>query len=395
MISTRKLPWAAIALAIATAAGMLVAGADAWLVGGMTVIWLGSLWLVLPEPVVEPPRVNVEQASRDAMRETIEPLGMPLLIVDGSRIVLANQAARTALGAHIVGQDARIALRHPEAMRLLEMGDAATVAIPGFTGGRSLWQLTRRRIDAQRWLIELSDRTSEADVSRAHTDFVANASHELRTPLAAIIGYAETLADQDAPVDPPTTQRFLEIVQREAKRMSSLVEDLMALSHLEAEKHDVPTERLDLTQLAARVVAEVGSIRGKERVTLHESSGELEIVGDPGQLEQLLRNLIDNALKYGDPAAPVEVATSWPEEGTVRLTVTDHGPGIAPDHLPHLTRRFYRTDPGRSRAAGGTGLGLAIVKHIVERHRAQLDIASTPGEGTTVSVSFAVAAALS
>ncbi|HVR91746.1 MAG TPA: ATP-binding protein [Novosphingobium sp.] len=382
-----------MALTLATAAGMLVAGADGWLVAGMTVIWLGSLWLALPEPTVEPARVNVAQASRDAMRETIEPLGLPLLIVNGSRIVLANQAAREALGSHIVGQDARIALRHPEAMRLLEMDDGATVAIPGFTGGRSLWQLTRRRIDPQRWLIELSDRTAEADVSRAHTDFVANASHELRTPLAAIIGYVETLADEDAPVDPPTTQRFLGIVQREAKRMSSLVEDLMALSHVEAEKHDIPTERLDLTGLAARVVAEVGSIRGKERVVLREGSGELEIAGDAGQLEQLLRNLIDNALKYGDPAEAVEVMAVRSADGAVCLTVTDHGAGIASEHLPHLTRRFYRTDPGRSRAAGGTGLGLAIVKHIVERHRAQLDIASTLGEGTSVSVTFPDAAA--
>ena len=111
------------------------------------------------------------------------------------------------------------------------------------------------------------------------------------------------------------------------------------------------------------------------------------ILGDRGQLDQLVRNLIDNALKYGDPDLPVTVAIER-SGSQVLLSVQDRGPGIGPDHLPHLTRRFYRTDPGRSRAAGGTGLGLAIVKHIVERHQGRLDIASTVGQGTTVTVRF-------
>jgi len=127
------------------------------------------------------------------------------------------------------------------------------------------------------------------------------------------------------------------------------------------------------------------------RVTLEGPDQAIDVTGDTKQLEQLLRNLIDNALKYGDPgtgepARPVEVAIAPDQRGYALLTVTDHGLGISSDHLPHLTRRFYRADPGRSRAAGGTGLGLAIVKHIVERHRGKLDIASTVGTGTTVSV---------
>jgi len=117
------------------------------------------------------------------------------------------------------------------------------------------------------------------------------------------------------------------------------------------------------------------------------------ISGDPRQVEQLLRNLIDNALKYGDPDTPVEVIVAPAPRGMVEMRVSDHGPGIAPDHLPHLTRRFYRTDPGRSRAAGGTGLGLAIVKHIVERHRGRLDITSQLGVGTQVHVRLPLAAA--
>ena len=392
MTGKRALPLAGIALVVTTCLGMVVAGAELGLALGVAVIWLGSLWLTLPAPEAEAPRINAEQASRDATREIIESLSAPLLVLEGSRITQANAAAREALGAHIVDQDARIALRHPDAMRLLEMepnqGWGESVTISGFTGGRSLWQLTRRRIDKKRWLIELTDRTSESDISRAHTDFVANASHELRTPLAAIIGYVETLTEGGTAVDEAARTRFYEVVLREARRMQSLVEDLMSLSHVEAEKNDRPTEPIDLTKLTARVVGEIGSIQGRNRLVTQFPDGPATVLGDAAQLEQLLRNLIDNALKYGDPAEPVTVSITPDANGGIDLTITDRGPGIAPEHLPHLTRRFYRTDPGRSRAAGGTGRGLAIVKHIVERHRAQLDILSELGKGTTFTASF-------
>ena len=392
MSGKRALPLAGIALAVATCLGMVVAGAELGLALGVAVIWLGSLWLTLPPPEADAPRINAEQASRDATREIIESLSAPLLVLEGSRITQANAAAREALGAHIVDQDARIALRHPDAMRLLEMGPdegwGESVTISGFTGGRSLWQLTRRRIDQKRWLIELTDRTSESDISRAHTDFVANASHELRTPLAAIIGYVETLTEGGTAVDEAARTRFYEVVLREARRMQSLVEDLMSLSHVEAEKNDRPTEPIDLTKLTARVVGEIGSIQGRNRLVTQFPDGQAIVLGDAAQLEQLLRNLIDNALKYGDPVEPVTVCITPDANGGIALAITDRGRGIAPEHLPHLTRRFYRTDPGRSRAAGGTGLGLAIVKHIVERHRAQLDILSELGKGTTFTASF-------
>lgn len=369
-----------------SAAAMLVAGVSWWLVLAVTALWCGSLWLAQPEPVETEERQDIATVSRDAVHETIEQLGQPLLLLDGTRIADANAAAREALGAHVLGQDARIGLRHPDAMRLIGMGDNDSVTIPGFTGAKSLWQLTRRNLHGDRWIIELADRSAEADVSRAHTDFVANASHELRTPLAAITGYVETLSDGG--VDKTTSKRFLGIVQREAERMQNLVEDLMTLSHVEAEKHDRPSEALDLGRLAARVVGEVSSLRGKERVEVSGSEAGAIILGDAAQLEQVLRNLIDNALKYGDPDQPVKVTVTRDNGRWIRLDVADRGPGIAPEHLPHLTRRFYRTDPGRSRASGGTGLGLAIVKHIVERHSGELDIASTLDEGTTVTLSF-------
>ncbi len=389
MTSGKKLfPWAGISLALATAIGMLFAGSNIWLVLGVVLLWLGSLWLSRPEPPSESPRSDRARASRDAMSELIEPLGFPLILFDRDRIVAANNAARSALGAHIVGQDARIALRHPEAVRLLELEDGASVTIRGLTSARSLWQLTRMRIDDRYWMIELIDRTTEADVSRAHTDFVANASHELRTPLAAIIGYVETLADGAGSLDADTASRFHETVLREARRMQGLVSDLISLSQLEAEKHEPPGERVDLGQLAADIVREFDQTAGRNRVEIERPAKAFPMLGDAKQLDQLLRNLIDNALKYGDGRTPVKVALALPDERHVELIVADTGPGIAPEHLPHLTRRFYRTDPGRSRAAGGTGLGLAIVKHIVERHRGRLDFASTLGLGTTVTIRF-------
>ena len=383
------LPVAGLTLCLIAAAAMLAAGADLWLVLGVTLLWLGSLWLGQPEPEEPAERHDLAAVSRDAVHETIEPLGQPLLLLDGTRIADANAAARAALGAHVLGQDARIALRHPDAMRLIGMDHNDSVTIHGFTGTKSLWQLTRRNLDETRWIIELADRSSEADVSRAHTDFVANASHELRTPLAAITGYVETLSEGS--VDENTRKRFLSIVQREAQRMQSLVEDLMTLSHVEAEKHDRPSQEIDLGRLAARVIGEVSSLQGKERVEVAGSEPGAIILGDATQLEQVLRNLIDNALKYADPDQPVRVSVSRNGGRRIKLAVIDRGPGIAPEHLPHLTRRFYRTDPGRSRASGGTGLGLAIVKHIVERHGGELDIASTLGEGTTITLAFPVA----
>ena len=392
MTGKRTLPIAGLSLAALAALGLAVAGVDLWLILAVAMVWAGSLWLTMPEPEIAEARVDKAEVTRDAVREAIESLGPPLLVLEGTRIVMANAAARAALGSHVQGQDARIGLRHPDAMRLMDMADGDSVTINGFTGSRSLWQLTRRQIDKQRWLIELADRTTEADVSRAHTDFVANASHELRTPLAAIIGYVETLEDGGPAVDAEAEKRFLTIVLREARRMLSLVEDLLSLSHAEAEKHDRPTEPVDLGKLAARVVGEVASLRGKERVQLSVAAEGALVAGESTQLEQLLRNLIDNALKYGGDESPVEVGVIKARPGTIELSVADHGPGIAPEHLPHLTRRFYRTDPGRSRASGGTGLGLAIVKHIVERHQGQIEIVSELGKGTRVTVALPAAA---
>ncbi len=400
MTNKIRRPWAGMTLATVVLASLGAAGMPAPMVVLTGLAWLASLWIPrmgAGESAVRTPtaRTDHEALARAAMCAALEQVGLAIVLMRGHRIIAANAAARAEFGAHIVGQDARVALRHPDAVKLLYLADGGSVTIRGLSSSGSLWQLTRQRIDERYWTIELRDRSAEADIGRAHTDFVANASHELRTPLSAIIGYVETLAEDPGRVDADTTARFLGIVLREARRMQSLVADLMSLSQLEAEKHDVPTDHIDLALLAARVVGEfppgmvsTGQSSGPRVVLLRpdEPNSPIGAIGDTKQLEQMLRNLIDNALKYGDSARPVEVSLARGKRGMAMITVRDHGTGIAPDHLPHLTRRFYRTDPGRSRAAGGTGLGLAIVKHIVERHRGKLDISSTLGEGTQVTI---------
>ncbi len=386
MNEVRSLPWPGVVIALASAAGMLVAGVNPWLIAAILLLWTGSLWISRPVEVTVPPQTDSVQLTRDGMRDMIEQFSLPLLLLDRNRIIIANSAARVVFGKHIVGQDPRVALRHPQAVALLDRKRGGSATIQGLTTPRSIWKLTRHAINERYWVIELHNRTAEADISRAHTDFVANASHELRTPLASIIGYVETLTEEGESADPATVSKFLDTVLREARRLQSLVSDLMSLSRIEAEKHDQPSERIDLVKLVAKAAKEAGAPKDKVRIQVDLPKTEIMVRADTQQLEQLVRNLVDNALKYGDTSGKVEVKARLEEGDRAILTVTDHGEGIDPEHIPHLTRRFYRTDPGRSRAAGGTGLGLAIVKHIVERHRGRLDIASTKGDGTVVTV---------
>jgi two-component system phosphate regulon sensor histidine kinase PhoR len=375
-------------LAAGVAVVLLVSGVSIWLTVLVLLAWIGSIWLIPAEPAEEEkaPAPEAMQLTRGSMGEIIEHSGLPVLMLDGMRIIVANAAAREAIGSHVIGQDARVAFRHPAAVDLLSRPGGGTATVQGLIGPRSSWQMTRQPIDERYCLIELINRTSEADVSRAHADFVANASHELRTPLASIIGYMETLADAGDAIKPERATRFYATVLREARRLQTLVDDLMSLSQVEAEKHDQPRERVDLVQLVRHASNDGAGIERQGRLQFELPGEPMFVRGDRGQLEQLVRNLVDNALKYGAADAPVSVAMGPGPRDMAVLTVTDRGEGIAPEHLPHLTRRFYRTDPGRSRAAGGTGLGLAIVKHITERHRGRLDISSTPGVGTTVTV---------
>jgi two-component system phosphate regulon sensor histidine kinase PhoR len=224
-------------------------------------------------------------------------------------------------------------------------------------------------------------------------DFVANASHELRTPLSTVLGYAETLAEEE---DLPAELRssFGHTIRDEARRMLRIIEDLMSLSRIEADRFVVPGETVEVADVVNTAIANAGHVRGGGQCEFDvQLPRDLPpIRGDRAQLVQLLDNLISNAVRYGCDRPDSRIALAASRSGRwLTLSVTDHGPGIPREHLPRVTERFYRVDAARSRESDGTGLGLAIVKHIVERHKGALEVKSTIGVGTSVSVRLPIA----
>ena len=327
----------------------------------------------------------------------VEALADPSVLLDAKqRVVIANASARALLGERIVGEDIRLALRHPliiEAATLArEHDNPVTRELMGFGRPENVFRLRAAGLGDGRLLLTFTDVTQARLTERMRVDFVANASHELRTPLATLLGFIETLQGPAAE-DEPARERFLEIMDREARRMSRLIDDLLSLSRIELDKYVPPRGTLEIEP----VIADVGRtlavrLDADQRRLVTQLADELPpAVADRDQVLQVLYNLVSNALKYGRQGTPIVIraerlAARAPRgEPMLRISVEDEGDGIAPEHLPRLTERFYRVDSTRSRSMGGTGLGLAIVKHIVERHRGALSIVSRPGEGTTVS----------
>ena len=325
-----------------------------------------------------PPPVVDESVLADGIAD-------PVLVLDGERIVRANRAARARFGEHIDGEDVRVVIRHPALLEMIA-GPAATdraqsMELTGLGRPGTWWEARTTPVPNGGLIVSLVDRTAARAADRTRTDFVANASHELRTPLSAILGFVEALGDE-AGADPALRAKFLDVIAREARRMGRLIEDLLSLSRIEAGRHAAPDEPVSLPSLARRVAGELGD----GRVELDVDDGLADVAGDEPQLRQLLANLVENGLKYGRPGTPVRVTVGAHDGRLAEVRVGDEGEGVAAEHLPRLTERFYRVDPGRSRKVGGTGLGLAIAKHIVERHRGTLRITSTVGQGTTVIV---------
>ena len=323
----------------------------------------------------------------------LEAIEEPALIVDAGLVAAANEPARQLLGNQIIGRDLRLAIRHPLALDTISAGLEAELEVIGIGAADRPWSLSVRRLARNSVLVRLADRSDVRSAERMRTDFVANASHELRTPLATIIGYAETLTE-DGPVDEEMRARFGTTIEVEARRMLRIVEDLMSLSRIEADRFIAPAEHVEISDVVNSAIANAGHLRTSASCEIKvRINDELPAVrGDRAQLVQLFDNLISNALRYGcdKPGAQLEISAGR-EGNWLSLSVADHGPGIPREHLPRVTERFYRVDAARSRESGGTGLGLAIVKHIIERHRGSLDIRSTVGVGTTVNVKLPAA----
>ncbi len=333
----------------------------------------------------------------------IERLPDPLLVLGADRgIRRANAAAHAAFGA-----DMAAVLRHPEMRAAIEHAytgrapHSAELTLPVPTQREvriSVIPFDPPLADGGHAIALLSDRTRERAVERMRADFVANASHELRTPLASLMGFIETLRGPAAD-DPPAQQRFLGIMAEQAERMNRLIDDLMSLSRIELTEHQPPAEQVLLPPLARRIADGFEPRLEARRMTLHiDIENNLPaITADADQLEQVLTNLLDNAIKYGAEAGTIRLGVAaapagatWPARPGVLLSVVDDGPGIPRAQVPRLTERFYRVDQGRARQPGnrqsGTGLGLAIIKHIVNRHRGQLVIDSDTGSGASFTV---------
>lgn len=257
----------------------------------------------------------------------------------------------------------------------------AAAVVLGFAASRVLERLTSERDRLSALLAQVR----RLEVMRR--DFVANVSHELRTPVTAIQGYAETLLS--APADAETRERFLTIIHRHAFRLGRLLEDLLKLSAIEAQAPDSavrePVPLRPIAMLVAQTVEE--RRRDKDAAILVEVPEDAAASGDPAGIEQVLENLVDNALKYGPPGVTVRVRAERADP-FVRVAVEDTGPGIAPEHLPRLFERFYRVDPARSRDQGGAGLGLAIVKHLVESMNGSVVAESEVGKGSRFLVTL-------
>jgi two-component system, OmpR family, phosphate regulon sensor histidine kinase PhoR len=392
-------------LLLLTLAGLIAAGLaspPAAQLGAMLAGAAGMLFVLAmrprPEPAPAPePMPSVEEPREPPLPDTAEILTAfddPLLLVRGRRVLLANAPAKALLGAHIEGVDVRLAIRHPAAAeRLIDRpGEApepeTRTELIGLGEAGRRWEMATAMLGGGTRLVRLSDRSQAHAAEQMRVDFVANASHELRTPLATLLGFLETLQDEQTAGDPKTRGRFLRVMFEEASRMRNLVDDLMSLSRIEAERYTVPRDPVDLIPLVEEVGQSLEELIAQRDsgLILENQAGGTVVAGDRPQLAQLLNNLLVNALRYGRAGTPIRVRLDDAGPELIRLSVIDQGEGIAPEHLPRLTERFYRVDAGRSRSVGGTGLGLAIVKHIVGRHRGRLDIRSKPGEGTSVRV---------
>jgi len=417
----------AIALtALAMLAGWLAAGemgAELMAFAAVSFFFLRQLWLVLrlihwaacplgtPTPSASGAwgaafealhrRARLASAERERATEELarfrraaEALPDGVIILDGHRAIeWMNLHAEACLGLRAsVDTGSRIThlLREPEFLEYLDSPDHRGMPLELHTQrnpGRSL-QIQAAPFAAGRTLLLVRDVTQLQKLATMRRDFVANVSHELKTPLTVTLGFVETALEALNDTPPQEIAQYLQTAAEQAQRMQQLIDDLLMLSSLETDSPPPLEDPVDATGLLADIRREVEVLSaGRHRVVI-ENHGPRELRGSARELHSAFANLAGNAVRYSPQGG--EILLSWSSEGDAgaRFSVSDRGIGIAREHLPRLTERFYRVDRGRSREAGGTGLGLAIVKHVLERHQAILLIESEPGQGSKFSVVF-------
>ena len=341
-------------------------------------------------------RVRTRTAYQRDLTQTIErftsaaeaiPDGMAVLDT-GNRIRWANARAQIHLGIDLprdAGQPLINLARQPDFVRYLETADFSDAVVvdsqraPGVT--LSI-QVVPFGVDEK--LLISRDITRLEAVARMRRDFLANVSPELTTPLTVVSGFVETL--QDMELEPRQRDRYLQLMREQARSMERLVNDLLTLSSLESEQHPPVETPVDVAALLLELAADARALSGGQHDVRLELGDAATVSGSRDELASALGNLVSNAIRYTPTGGTVTLAWRREDDGGGSFSVTDTGIGIAPEHLPRLTERFYRVDRSRSRATGGTGLGLAIVKHVLLRHQAVLGVASVPGEGSTFTV---------
>ena len=342
-------------------------------------------------------RSRRESARREAelvdmltrWREAARALPDGVVILDDDRIAWCNDTARSHLEIDPV-RDAGMPITHlvriPEFLEYLEGGEYAKSiqVIAPHSADRVLSVQVVAYGENQR-LVLSRDVTQFRQLERMRREFVANVSHELRTPLTVVAGFLETLRDES---DPQAALRYIDLMSEQSQRMLRLVEDLLTLSALESSPPPPMEEPIEMHKLLERLGAEARALsNGRHRIEVEGEEG-IDLLGSEKELSSAFGNLVSNAIRYTPASGTVRLRWHRTAEGAT-FDVEDTGIGIAPEHIPRLTERFYRVDRGRSRESGGTGLGLAIVKHALSRHGAALDIASSPGEGSRFSAKFA------
>ena len=306
-----------------------------------------------------------------------------------AEILWHNRMAAQLLGLRgksDIGQRVENLVRHPDFIRYLRGGQyAAPVVIRPAATVEQYLALQLVPYGNGQLLLLVRDVTRQALLEAMRKDFVANASHELRSPLTVISGYLETLT-QDPDLDAGLAHPLQEM-RRQAQRMTLIVQDLLELSRLEANERAVHGAPIDVAALIAQLRQEIAARSGPKPALATQVDTAAGLMGDELQIHSAFRNLVDNAIQYTPPEGRVTLRW-WQDAAGGHFTVTDTGVGIAPEHIPRLTERFYRADPARARETGGSGLGLAIVKHVLQRHGATLSIASVEGQGSSFSCHF-------
>ncbi|MEO8346565.1 MAG: phosphate regulon sensor histidine kinase PhoR [Betaproteobacteria bacterium] len=341
-------------------------------------------------------RVRTRVAYQRDMAHTIErfqsaaeaiPDGMVVLDTT-NRIKWANVRARMHLGLddrHDVGSPLMNIVRQPEFVRFLEAGDFTDPIV--IESQREVGVTLAIQIvpfGVKEKLLISRDITRMEAVAKMRRDFIANVSHELKTPLTVIAGFLETLQELD--LDEKQRERFIQLMQEQSRSMQRLVEDLLTLSALESEQNPLVDEPFAIVGLMLQLSSDAkGLSQGQHTVALNIGDAAT-VLGSRDELASAFGNLVSNAIRYTPAGGTITLSWRVDENGTGVFSVTDSGIGIAPEHVPRLTERFYRIDRSRSRATGGTGLGLAIVKHVLLRHQATLEITSEAGKGSTFAV---------